>query len=256
MCYGCPLKREKSNIYKKSKAWRDVKFSVLMHGWENAAPVLPENLFRVYWVVSPADKALLALSQLSLLSQKLFQTRHIFGRSWCRALFSWSAHRPLGKSHHGLIQAAQQQKTFPPGEDKTFSNLPFHNSITQQRFCKNVGETHKAYPWGCNTHFQMSSRRQTDHIWLFPDRLCGRIHTQSRHLCNYNLYLPNPSPWRHVSRNPPCCCCVIPACSLQWHLLLWSPSHCRLSPKIFSFRKVSSRTDRESNFSILNPNYH
>lgn len=53
------------------------------------------------------------------------------------------------------------------------------------------------------------------------------------------------------------CCCVTPAYCLQWHSLLWSPSHCRLTPKVFSFWNVSSgNTDRESNLSIKNPNYH
>lgn len=49
-------------------------------------------------------------------------------------MFSWPAHSPLGKSHHGLIQAAQQQRTSPLGENKTFSNLPLYNSITSQSF--------------------------------------------------------------------------------------------------------------------------
>lgn len=176
-----PFKEGKSNIYKKNKAWREMKFSV--HGWENATPYCQGICsgcigwsllqIRCCWHYPSCPCCLRSFPH------KI--TRHIFGRSWCRALFSWSAHSPLGKSHHGLIQAAQQQKTFPPGENKTFSNLPFHNSITRQRLYKNADETYKLYPWRCNTHCQMSSRRQSDLVLFFPARLCGGVHTQNRH---------------------------------------------------------------------------
>lgn len=86
------------------------------------------------------------------------------------------------------------QETSPLGENKTFPNLPLYNLIALQSFCKNMGETLKLYHSRCDTHFQMSRRRQSEHFLFFPARLYGTGHTQSRHPCSYNFHLPNPAP--------------------------------------------------------------